>query len=172
MRALAAVIVVALLALLFPASQTVSERSAIAILISIGLRNAPTHFAAIRGDLVNANGHTSSYLADTVPDAEHYASCYAYVFQPDPALEVQDWTYQCNSTPRNATPLALFVATEAEVAAEVPAGYVSSGARVTAPNLAGGSLPWETWRRPGSPNLTLQVFPNGDGTSHYALAVG
>jgi hypothetical protein len=162
----------AVLLAIVPASARAAdtEAPAIAALLSIGIANAPAHFSAIRGDLIRSTEFGTSYKATKWPDETHFTRCVTSFYKIDPT-DVENWSYQCNSTPRTDAPDVLFKTIESAVRANLPAGYASPGVQQTVARPSVGSLPYETWKRSGSPDVVLQLQMNKDGTDYYVLSI-
>ena len=149
-----------------PAVGADAETTAIASFLSIGLANAPGNFQALLGAQIRSNAFGANYVATQWPDHTHFAKCVAFSLRTDPASASYDWSYACTSTPRDEPGEALFKMAEAAVQANLPAGYISSGVQ-----RAYNGAPYENWKRPGSPQLSLQLMTAKDGTSYYVLSI-
>jgi hypothetical protein len=147
------------------------DTPAIASMFSIGLADAQSDFASLRGPRAKQNPHTVSYRAVQEPTGDAFASCFVFSVLQPPSTDPGAWAYSCNSTRRAATPEELFVEIEPLVRESLPIGYSSSGILKTVPYGDMTSEPWENWTRAGSPTIILQVFADAGNESHYVLGM-
>jgi len=139
-----------------------TDASAIASFLSIGFANAPTHFSAIRGGQVDS----AEYAATKWPNRTHFVSCHTWHFKANADTQTTElYMYSCNSTLRADPREALFKMAEHAVRANLPSGYTSSGEQARA-----DGVPWEVWKRSGSPDVKLWSFAS-HGKPYYELSV-
>ncbi len=152
-----------------PAGSAGTEAAAIADFVAIGLANAPTQFTALRGEQSYSNDFGTNYKATKCPDDSYFASCVTgfYKFAPTGS---ENWFYVGKSTLRAQGADALFAVSEAAVRASLPAGYSSQGIQQTTARASAPSLPYETWKRPGSVDVKLQIMMI-QGKPYYDLTI-
>ena len=126
------------------AGPAASDTSAIAAFLSIGFANIANNFTAIRGTAINDRRFKST----TWPDHTHFINCEAWI------LTNATYAYECNSSKRSGSLHALLANIGHAVQAKIPAGYTSAGEQRDADGA------YQAWKRPGSPEVWLGVFPS------------
>jgi hypothetical protein len=152
-----------------PVDATGTEAAAITDFVAIGLANAPTQFAALRGDQTRSNDFGTNYKATKCPDDSYFASCVTGFYKLTPTGS-ENWFYVGKSTLRAQEADVLFAMAEAAVRAGLPAGYSSQGIQKTLARASAPSLPYETWKRAGSVDVMLQIMTIQD-KSYYNLTI-
>ncbi len=152
-----------------PVGAAGTEAAAITDFVAIGLANAPTQFAALRGDQTHTNDFGTNYQATKCADDSYFANCVTGFYKLTPTGS-ENWFYIGKSTLRAQGPDVLFAVAEAAVRASLPAGYSSQGIQKTTARASAPSLPYETWKRAGSVDVLLQIKTIQDKSS-YILTI-